>query len=252
MKYIKLILPLLLVATLSIQAQNRTNMIAGEWKIDYLIGINQIDEFNIETIHYEDDQKYRFHYGNNAKFAEDGTFMCYYSAPCGNDCFRQTYGRYNVTDENHIRIYADSISINGMCQNVDERVNIDLGIFMIDTIPGGFRLISCRDGIDDDLRRVYSQKVNSLPQISTGESNLKWVTLDPENRETESLKILRKGLITDGQFDPDKANLVYTKNIGWYYITAFVFEYENKNHIALYSADPEIFAVYKNSETGNQ
>jgi hypothetical protein len=57
---------------------------------------------------------------------------------------------------------------------------------------------------------------------------------------------LNKGLAADGRYHPDKAKLLYSRNIssGWDFIVAFVFRYEGENVIALYSRGPEIFTVY--------
>lgn len=238
---------LFIIAATTIQAQTLSEKLAGLWKIDYLIGMSDENEYDITNrINYEENQ---FLYGNSIVFSADSVFDCSYSAPCGNDCFPHTSGRYTVIDDTHIRLHLDRIEVHGMCKGRDERPNIDLGKFLVETIKEGFRLIACPEGVDEDQLRVYSQMVNALPEISTGGSGLNWVKLNPRKRDTKGTKILRKGLIADGQFNPNKARLVYTKSIGWYYITAFVFEYEGQNHIGLYSAGPEIFAIYKENKT---
>jgi hypothetical protein len=230
--------------------------ITGHWRIDAVIGLELLgqcpnpvgrltktDEYTLQKIKKEDSEN-GFIYGWQAEFNSDMTFKSYYSAWCGNDYFSDVTGTYEYIDSNHIKIQVNNIVLSGQW-NREEELNTDLGIFLIDSINNGFRLIKCVNEETDQQRLMYSDMLRNLPVIRTG-SDLKWIKLDPHNRDTDNQKILYKGLVADGRYNPDKAKLVFSSYL---YgeggeIDAFVFRYEEKNVVALYSRGPEIFALY--------
>ena len=65
-------------------------------------------------------------YSNEGFISRYGTFMhfsdsCHYrqfnTAPCGNDCFFTTYGRYELQTDDDITFEMDSTVYSGMCGN---------------------------------------------------------------------------------------------------------------------------------------
>jgi hypothetical protein len=239
---------------------NNSNMIKkvdiiGSWRIDAIIGLElqpnigrpKTDEYTLFKLR-EEDKTGRWIFGWSAEFRSDMTFESSYSSPDGFGN-TQVSGTYQFVDEYRIRINIGTMmSVGGWYGNDGNapEMNVELGVFIIAPTENGFRLIKSADGETDLQRLTYSDMLHVLPEIRTGSHDLKWVKLDPNNRDTDNLKILNKGLVADGRYNPDKAKLLYSRNIssGWDYTTAFIFRYEGKNIIALYSPGPEIFAIY--------
>lgn len=70
-------------------------------------------------------------YGTKVSFEADGTFFGHYSAPCGNDCFPSTMGRYKAVDSSHVILHLDALGQHGDCLPIDTVVDINLGIFSV-------------------------------------------------------------------------------------------------------------------------
>ncbi len=66
-----------------------------------------------ELIPKTDSIQFNF-YGIN--FTNNVNFESYDSWECGNDCFTTTYGHYDFIETDKIKIYTDSISRNGTCE----------------------------------------------------------------------------------------------------------------------------------------
>ena len=69
----------------------------GKWRISQLITNAEITEYSLSQLGFD-----RFNYGNNITLNTNQTFVCDYSAECGNDCFTTTIGKYKIIDENYI------------------------------------------------------------------------------------------------------------------------------------------------------
>ena len=218
--------------------------IIGDWRIDAVLDEElasdyrqpKTDEYTLRAL--------------RVGFKSDKTFTSGYNSNDGNDVAINIAGKYEYVDEYHIKIHVGSITIRSGSwhgrNSGKQEPDAEMGVFLVAPTENGFRLIRCADGVTDQQRLTYSDMVRALPQITTGSRDLKWVNLDPYNRDIDNLKILNKGLVADGRYLPDKAKLVYSRNItsGWDYLAAFVFHYEGKDIIALYSRGPEIFAIY--------
>jgi len=72
-------------------------------------------------------------YGFYTRFDSNGTFLSYYSAECGNDCFTSCYGRYYFADSDKIHLQLDSVTHSGECRSATDFPNEDLGDFRIST-----------------------------------------------------------------------------------------------------------------------
>ncbi len=122
--------------------------LVGLWLIDNYLGADSIQTGYITNTSgnysLSKPAKTGYQWGNWAKFAKDGTFDSYYTAPCGVDCFPKTFGHYQIVDSLHIRLNVDSISIHGMmCEkSIDKRVNINLGEFTVNRTDSTLILIA--------------------------------------------------------------------------------------------------------------
>ncbi|MBF0574925.1 hypothetical protein [Dysgonomonas sp. GY617] len=178
-KYFSLIL--LFACIQSLQSQEH---IIGQWKIDFLISLwyNQIEdhqEYNLYNVAQSDERT--FDWGNWASFNPDGTFISYYTAPCGNDCFPNVYGQFKLLDDDRVLLHVDSILIGGFCKNEQFYPNKDLGVFKIFPTDSGFKLIKSEASLGSDSENLaYSQLIDSFEWngSNAGKQNqLNWVPL---------------------------------------------------------------------------
>ena len=239
----------------TIEYYEKVNII-GEWRIDAVLGEElasdylrpKTDEYTLRALRANEDGRGRAGLGWRAEFKSDNTFTSGYSSRDGNDVAISVTGKYEYMDENRIKIHVGSITIRGgewhSRKSGTEEPDAEMGIFLIAPTENGFSLIRCADGITDQQRLTCSEMVRALPEIRTGSRDLKWIKSDPYMRDTDNLKILHKGLVADGRYHPDKAKLMYSRYIEHGEVLAFVFCYEGKNIIALYSWGPHIFAIY--------
>jgi len=121
----KLILSLLFAFPLFLEAQID---LVGKWKIDYLISSNPSNTYQLKT------HKVEFiydNYGNFLELRENGTFTSYNSAQCGNDCFYTNSGKYFIKNQKFISFQLLHTKVKGDCENLDKKVNINIGTFEI-------------------------------------------------------------------------------------------------------------------------
>jgi Uri superfamily endonuclease len=83
-----------------------------KWKIDYLLCLDETRE-RYELTAKNDTLE--FDYGNFVLFSKNKTFESYYTAWCGNDCFRTVYGKYNIIFDTKLSITVDSVYYSGWC-----------------------------------------------------------------------------------------------------------------------------------------
>jgi hypothetical protein len=232
--------------------------ITGHWKTDgAVVGLDildkrtKTDEYALLRRMQEEDSRNGFFDGWQVEFKSDETFECFERFWDGLADYFHIAGTYKYMDANHIRIGVHTIEAQSVWGNENGTFELngkELGVFLIDSIDGGFRLIRCMDGETDKQRIACSDMLRSLPSINAVNWRIfNWVKLDPHNRNTDNQKILNKGLAADGRYAPDKAKLLYTRNLDGE-IIAFVFRYEKQNLIALYSRGPEVFAIYDLSQ----
>jgi hypothetical protein len=227
--------------------------VIGHWKTHVVIGMELLgkstitDEYELLRIQEEELQGGHF-FGWHTKFKDDGSFESCYNSWCGNDNRFNVVGTYEYTEANHIRIFVNTIiaffCYGGGNSGTFELNGEELGVFLIDSIADGFRLVRCMDGETNQQRIACSDILRNLPRITARNwNNFKWIKLDPHNRDTDNRKILNKGLSAVGGYTPDKAKLLLSRPLDGE-IFAFVFRYEEQVLVALYSAGGEVFAVY--------
>ncbi|MDO4763557.1 MAG: lipocalin family protein [Flavobacteriaceae bacterium] len=112
--------------------------IIGEWKVQKVLWNTPENSYALTPIL---EKAYR--YGNFIEFKEDKTFVSYYSAPCGNDCFPSSKGTFEFIGKDKIELTIKEIAKNGMCSEpiFQEKGNWNLGIYTIKKTEKGIDLI---------------------------------------------------------------------------------------------------------------
>lgn len=238
-KYFSLIF--LFACIQSLQSQEN---IIGQWKIDFLISLwyNQVEdhqEYNLYNVAQSDGRT--FDWGNWASFNPDGTFISYYTAPCGNDCFPNVYGQFKLLDDDRVLLHVDSILIGGFCKNEQFYPNKDLGVFKIFPTDSGFKLIKSEASLGSDSENLaYSQLIDSFEWngSNAGKQNqLNWVPL-----KSNSLTDLMKGLGKVTGYDATKIRILYSKHLAA--SKAVLFEYNGEKRLAFYYPHALQFAIF--------
>ena len=146
-------------------------VLQGFWKINELIEDESTKEYNLFPQNSE-----KFNYGNNIIFKEDQTFVSSYSAPCGNDCFTTTTGKYKIIDNNYICFFLDEITRQGECFGVT-KPNKDFGLYYFyETENGLFNLLKSSGSVEQDKKnRIYRdliiEKDKEIKQFGNTYSN---------------------------------------------------------------------------------
>jgi hypothetical protein len=125
-------------------------ILLGSWKIDELITNALATEYNFSL-----QDTAIFDYGNNIKLDADQTFTSYYTAPCRQDCFTTTTGKYKILDENYICFFLEKITRFGIC-NGDEQPNEDLGLYYFyKTESGSINILRSGGSLEQDKRNAF-------------------------------------------------------------------------------------------------
>mgnify|MGYP000135281048 CR=1 FL=1 len=102
------------------------DLVNDHWGIDKIIGqnLNDTDSYILTQVDINKNP-----YGNHIDFKKNGTFSCYYSAPCGNDCFSLSTGTYEIVDKEHLKLFIEEYKQFGFCKSETLKLNHDLGIY---------------------------------------------------------------------------------------------------------------------------
>lgn len=175
-----LILNLLILMFQYSEAQS----LIGKWKINTLITKAETEEY---ILFPNNEGKLGF-YGNNLFINSDGTFTSSYGAPCGNDCFTTTVGKYEFKDNTHIRFHLEKITRQGECIGSSEP-NLDLGLFYIHNDKDKTRLIKSNGNIQQDKMKIsYWDLCDSVyEETKKYENIISWEWLPPNNFDRNSL-----------------------------------------------------------------
>lgn len=210
------------------------NPFEGEWKIDYLIGYggekaSYFNEYLLYKLQGEDRN-----YGNNVAFL-DGKFTCWYSAPCGNDCFPSSEGNFKMIDESHVVFELDTIYIGGYCSTREAKMDKQPIIYYFFEENNSIRLVKSDGVLKNDLdRQNYSNAIRKFeldPKNWSNLGNLPWYRLEEEFTTNEealqsALKKIKNYTLGDGK-------ILFSKPIRNNMCTAFLFEYNNKQALFL-------------------
>ncbi len=114
-------------------------------------GINQLikeQARDVYQLRQVDDSR---SYGNNLKFYfKNNIFTSYYSAPCGNDCFYSSKGRFKWLDKERLQLTLTYARLSGECSKplYSKNLETDLGIFrLIPNDKGAYDLVREKDTI---------------------------------------------------------------------------------------------------------
>lgn len=120
----------------------------GKWQINELILSAKTKEYFLHTQNPDG-----YSYGNNISINADQTFVSSYSAPCGNDCFTTTKGRYKIIDKNYICFYLETITRSGECSG-NSQPNEDLGLYYYYKKDNVFQLLKSSRNLEQDQNNV--------------------------------------------------------------------------------------------------
>lgn len=127
--------------------------IEGKWRIGSIPGLKDDSQFVLYPIEGEGLS------GNNINFNEN-KFTVQYHAPCLNDCFPSVWGRYEMTDDNHVRLFLEKVSFWGMCGSRRKDYEPkDLGLFYISAEGESIKLIKSDGNIRQDLLNAKYSKL---------------------------------------------------------------------------------------------
>ncbi|WP_291148570.1 hypothetical protein [Flavobacterium sp. UBA7680] len=214
----------------------------GNWGIDHLITGTDKKEYNLSLRKSND----RFFYGNSISIKPDGTFVCSYSAPCGNDCFTTSTGKYKMLDENYISFYLEKISKHGDCQGSSEP-NVDLGLFRIYKENGNFKLRISDGNSENDKKNleyiaVLDQKYQEISGLFGIKQCINWFETkslyrieDIASFCMEQNKIKDYEILYSKGFQDTYLILVKIKNK--YHYILFESDYANRKKAALFDND---------------
>ena len=101
------------------------------WHINKIIGLDMQNTQEFILTKIDSTSKNDFIYGNKIIFNIDKTFICNYSASCGNDCFPSSTGTFKLIDENHINLFVIEFNQDGDCESKQVQLNVDIGTYYI-------------------------------------------------------------------------------------------------------------------------
>lgn len=139
----------------------------GEWKVDYLLLDSIRSEFNLTPVQVK--QKNHHDDGNHFELKKEGSFRCWYTAPCGNDCFTTSQGTFKLIGEQHIEFFIDTITKHGSCRMTEQHVYpIKAGIFYFESDSKGIRFIKNNTADIDEAKRIvkYIAAIDSVNEES--------------------------------------------------------------------------------------
>lgn len=231
---IKLVWCFLLVSSTLLFSQNS---IIGKWRINHLIGYEARSEEYIAHNEYQlylQDKRQNFSYGNNVVFNADGKFASGYSAPCGNDCFPLTAGKFKFIDDNHVSFYLDSIFVFGDCKHLKLFPKKELGIYYVSKQDNVIKLIKSNGNLSDDLNNVtYSKIIDDFDKDTHNAYNLinlKWDTVEPLTSDEEALTYALK---TYKDYTKGNQKMLYSKSIRNNLFYVFLIEYDGKKGLLI-------------------
>jgi len=129
-----------LILMISVISTSKAQNIKGEWMINTLFTDTLVKDYTLDTLSTEPYSNY----GNHFKLETDGTFRTWYTAPCGNDCFITSFGKYVFLDSNLIQFTLESIDYykaecNG--RKSTYQFPLDFGTFLISVKENKIHLV---------------------------------------------------------------------------------------------------------------
>lgn len=172
-------------------------------------------------------------FGKSATFNEDGSFTSGYSAPCGNDCFTDAVGKYIFTDNQHIRIVVDKVSVTGDCAHRNDAPHKNLGIYFIVKKNDKVRLIkSSGNTKEDEQKLIWSDAIDAFDQETSNVYNFHPIHMLPGKPTDTDAETVERALASNNTFNMDEIKVLYSSTIRSYF-KAVLFEYKGKQHIVV-------------------
>jgi hypothetical protein len=128
----------------------------GKWRISELITSDETKEYSLYPKNPDG-----YNYGNNISLNADQTFVSGYSAPCGNDCFTTTMGKYKIIDKNYICFYLEKINRSGDCSG-NSQPHEDLGLYYYYKKEKNFHLLKSSGNLEQDKKNVCYRDLITL------------------------------------------------------------------------------------------
>ncbi len=100
----------------------------GLWYINGVIGANFQDTIKLTKVVLKEGEQ--MSYGTSIDI-KDGIYEDSYGAPCGNDCFPSSNGKFTMISENQLTVFVKNFKQWGDCENFDKTLNKDLGIYTL-------------------------------------------------------------------------------------------------------------------------
>ena len=206
--------------------------IQGNWSINQLIIGKGADEYTLTS----QTKERTFQYGNHISIQPDGTFVCGYSAPCGNDCFTTSVGKYKLINTDYICLFLEKITQHGDCHSNSDP-NEDLGLFRIYRNEKG--IVLCKsDGNpqqDADNRKYVSRLTAINTEIGQNYYYLEWKEVKPPVTTAEAIASgLAENHIENYQVLYTKFNIALIEAGGDYFYVKYEPTAQKGIRVALY------------------
>ena len=182
--------------------------IQGRWKTSSIIGFGNVKEYSLIK---EKEPSYT----RGVTFNLDGTFLSDESIQCLSDCFVFTSGTYALTDDYHIRMIVEKVSLVGllcgMRQFRKEDIIRDLGTFYIDKDGDSLKLIPSNGVLQDDRDKIlYAQVINTFNDNWKSYDFL-WQDVNGDNPE----QIIKDCIDNSNLIDLSSCKVVLSGNVGY-------------------------------------
>ncbi|MBS7229581.1 hypothetical protein KHA90_00970 [Flavobacterium psychroterrae] len=150
------------------------NIFEEYWHISEVIG--QDTENTKEYILYKIDKNDKYSlYGTKIIFNSNNSFICNYSAKCGNDCFPSSVGTYKIIDNKHINLFVKQFKQSGDCESKKSISNLEMGKYFLSQKSDKIIKLIKSDGnsFQDSLNEKYSNMIDKyIEDVKYGSSNL--------------------------------------------------------------------------------
>lgn len=197
--------------------------IYGDWKIDGIIGISDVEEYSMVKKDKND------RWGDLLTVNLDGTFSSRNLPKCGNDVFLNTLGNFILIDDMHIRFIIRKTSSSSFYRSYSEpELNKDLGIFYIYKDVNSIRLIKSNGVLQDDKDKMLYTKM-----LNTFDKNWKSYDYSWQNTNANTPEEIVKDYVDNRkQVDFSNCKVVFSKKEG--YGELFLVKENNNFHYVLY------------------
>jgi hypothetical protein len=200
----------------------------GNWRIDKLIVNNTTNEY---VLYPQNLNQVGFSYGNSISINSDETFVSSYSAPCGNDCFTTSMGKYKMIDENYLCFFLEQVTKSGDCIG-KTTPNIDLGLYRIYKEENKIILRKSNGNPEQDKKNIQyidmlSTKYKDISSFFEIQTFINWTT----TKKMDEINEIADFCMTQNQIKDYE--ILYDRNFDRNYNLILV-KFQNKFHYIIY------------------